>query len=221
MTRVQIELKRRSNGSAVLRLTSDRPVSEPFVDLVVDANWNTGRLTRSYTMLFDPPTLRKAPVEAVAKPEVTAPARPAESAPSRPSPARSAPAASTAAPNSLVPADPPQPGAGPRQGSQQCCSENNQYARVQPGGQQRQNVEQCQREAGANECDRWPKPRPQGLPREAGGRKANEEAIAEAARAAHRPSAWSWPSSAAGTSQAGSRCQDNSACQGIRSRTTA
>ena len=98
MTRVQIELKRRSNGSAVLRLTSDRPVSEPFVDLVVDANWNTGRLTRSYTMLFDPPTLRKAPVEAVAKPEVTAPARPAESAPSRPSPARSAPAASTAAP---------------------------------------------------------------------------------------------------------------------------
>ena len=112
-------------------------------------------------------------------------------------------------------------GTGPRQGSQQCCSENNQYTRVQPGGQQRQNVEQGQREAGANERDRWPKPGPQRLPREAGSRKTNEEAIAEAARAAHRPSAWPWPSSAAGASQAGSRCQDNSACQGIRSRTTA
>ena len=63
VTRVQIEMRKRPNGSTVLRLSSDRPVNEPFVDLVVDANWNTGRLTRSYTMLFDPPTMRKAPVE--------------------------------------------------------------------------------------------------------------------------------------------------------------
>ena len=97
MTRVQIELRRRTNGSAVLRLSSDRPVSEPFVDLVIDANWNSGRLTRSYTMLFDPPALRKAPVEAVAKP-VTTPTRPAEAAPARPVPARVAPTPSAAAP---------------------------------------------------------------------------------------------------------------------------
>ena len=54
VTRVQIEIKRRPNGSAVLRLTSDRPVTEPFVDLVIDANWNTGRLTREmFRSVFD------------------------------------------------------------------------------------------------------------------------------------------------------------------------
>jgi pilus assembly protein FimV len=97
VTRVQIEMRKRPNGSTVLRLSSDRPVNEPFVDLVVDANWNTGRLTRSYTMLFDPPTLRKAPVEVVAKPEM-APARPAGSAPERSAPVRSAPVVSTPVP---------------------------------------------------------------------------------------------------------------------------
>ena len=97
VTRVQIEMRKRPNGSTVLRLSSDRPVNEPFVDLVVDANWNTGRLTRSYTMLFDPPTMRKAPVEVAAKPEI-APARPVESTPQRSAPVRSAPAASAAAP---------------------------------------------------------------------------------------------------------------------------
>ena len=95
VTRVQIEIKRRPNGSAVLRLTSDRPVTEPFVDLVIDANWNTGRLTRSYTMLFDPPTLRKPPVAVAAMPEAPA-ARPAPAQPQR-APQVSPPAASAPA----------------------------------------------------------------------------------------------------------------------------
>lgn len=70
--RIQIELQRRPNGRTVLRLTSDRPVNEPFVDLVVDANWNTGRVTRSYTMLFDPPSLRRAPATVAAEPQISA-----------------------------------------------------------------------------------------------------------------------------------------------------
>ena len=59
MNNLQIQLQRRPDGTAVLRLTSDRPVNESFLDLVLDANWGTGRLVRSYTMLFDPPALRR------------------------------------------------------------------------------------------------------------------------------------------------------------------
>ena len=57
---LQIQLQRRPDGTAVLRLTSDRPVNEPFLDFVLDANWGSGRIVRSYTMLLDPPSLRRA-----------------------------------------------------------------------------------------------------------------------------------------------------------------
>ncbi|WP_420891021.1 FimV family protein, partial [Melaminivora alkalimesophila] len=56
---VQVQLHRRPDGSAVLRLSSSRPINEPFVDLVIDASWSSGHIVRSYTMLFDPPSLRR------------------------------------------------------------------------------------------------------------------------------------------------------------------
>lgn len=64
LSNVQISLQRRANGSSFLRLTSERPVNEPFVDLILEANWSSGRIVRDYTMLFDPPNLRaqSAPV---------------------------------------------------------------------------------------------------------------------------------------------------------------
>jgi len=34
---LRMQLQRRADGSAVLRLSSDRPVNDPFVDLVLDA----------------------------------------------------------------------------------------------------------------------------------------------------------------------------------------
>ncbi|QIL45422.1 hypothetical protein G7045_02730 [Acidovorax sp. HDW3] len=58
---VQAQLQRRTDGTMVLHLTSSRPMNEPFVDLVLNATWSSGQIVRSYTMLFDPPTLRKAP----------------------------------------------------------------------------------------------------------------------------------------------------------------
>ncbi len=38
----------------VIRLSSDRPMNEPFVDLLVELDWATGRLVREYTFLLDP-----------------------------------------------------------------------------------------------------------------------------------------------------------------------
>ena len=76
MNNLQIQLQRRPDGRAMLRLSSDRPVNEPFLDLVLDANWGSGHIVRSYTMLFDPPALRRAAPAVTASPQISAPSAP-------------------------------------------------------------------------------------------------------------------------------------------------
>ena len=71
---LRVQLQRRANGSAVLRLSSDRPVNDPFVDLVLDASWSSGHIVRNYTMLFDPPALRRAAPAVTAAAQVSPPA---------------------------------------------------------------------------------------------------------------------------------------------------
>ncbi|MBA4265109.1 MAG: fimbrial protein FimV [Comamonadaceae bacterium] len=77
LSNLQITLQRRPDGRAYLQLTSNRPVTEPFVDLIVEANWSSGRIVRDYTLLFDPPQLRAATPVAPVAPGVAAPTRPA------------------------------------------------------------------------------------------------------------------------------------------------
>lgn len=105
MNNLQIQLQRRADGTAVLRLLSDRPVNEPFLDLVLDANWGTGRIVRSYTMLFDPPTLRRPAPSVTASPQISAPATQA--------PAPRAAAAARSSDTAAAPAA-PRPAAAPR-----------------------------------------------------------------------------------------------------------
>jgi len=71
----------RSGGKDVLKITSPRPVTEPFVTLLVEANWPRGRLLREYTVLLDPPVFAPAATAepAVAAPRTTA-SRPASTA---------------------------------------------------------------------------------------------------------------------------------------------
>ncbi|MBB5205560.1 pilus assembly protein FimV [Inhella inkyongensis] len=69
----QVQLTRRADGRPVLRLVSDRAVQEPFLDVVLELNWSTGRLTREFTLLFDPPQTHRA-AEAPTAPVVSAPA---------------------------------------------------------------------------------------------------------------------------------------------------
>lgn len=52
---VRVELARKPNGSPVLKLSSQQPVNEPFLDMLVQVDWPTGRLLREYTALLDPP----------------------------------------------------------------------------------------------------------------------------------------------------------------------
>lgn len=59
----------------VVRLSSDRPINEPFVGLLVELDWATGRLAREYTFLLDPVDVA-APKPVAARVEVpNAPSR--------------------------------------------------------------------------------------------------------------------------------------------------
>ena len=61
LTGARVALERRPNGQAFLKVTSSRPVTEPFIDLLVELNWASGRLSREYTALLDPPGVPSAP----------------------------------------------------------------------------------------------------------------------------------------------------------------
>lgn len=64
LSSAQVQLARRADGRPYLRLSSDRAVQEPFVDVILELSWSSGRLTREFTLLFDPPsnpTVARAP----------------------------------------------------------------------------------------------------------------------------------------------------------------
>lgn len=45
----------RPDGRHAIRVTSSKPVREPYLSFLVDVQWPSGRLVREYTLLFDPP----------------------------------------------------------------------------------------------------------------------------------------------------------------------
>src|SRR5258706_11525299 len=50
---LQFSIEKRA-GRPVIRLSTSQPVNEPFLDLLVELSWATGRLVREYTFLIDP-----------------------------------------------------------------------------------------------------------------------------------------------------------------------
>jgi pilus assembly protein FimV len=91
----------RRDGRPVVRLSTSQPVNEPFLDLLVELQWNTGRLVREYTFLLDPPNYRGTAIATVPAPvqsqpvetRVQAEARPLEVRPVESPAAPAAPAA--------------------------------------------------------------------------------------------------------------------------------
>lgn len=68
---LQASLQRRADGRAYLRLSSDRPINDPFVDMIMEVSWSSGRILRDYTMLLDPPVLRKPAAPSPTLPQVS------------------------------------------------------------------------------------------------------------------------------------------------------
>ena len=68
---LRFTLDKRSGGQPYFRISSDRAIGEPFLDLLVELSWSSGRLVREYTFLLDPPELSKPVVDI--PPPVSAP----------------------------------------------------------------------------------------------------------------------------------------------------
>lgn len=100
------------NGKSVIRVTSSKPVREPYLNFLVEVMWPNGRLLREYTVLLDPPLYSPQTVAAAApRLPQAAPLAPRISAPvSRPQPVTPvAPAPVLAPAPAPVPAKAPAP----------------------------------------------------------------------------------------------------------------
>ncbi len=52
---IKIEVAKKADGRPILKITTRQPVSDPFLDMLIQVDWSTGRLLREYTVLLDPP----------------------------------------------------------------------------------------------------------------------------------------------------------------------
>jgi pilus assembly protein FimV len=105
------------NGKSVIRVTSNKPMREPYLNFLVEVLWPNGRLLREYTLLLDPPLYTpQSVIPAAAQLPVAAPApAPRVQTPAlapRPATAAAQPAAPTA------PAAPAAPAAKPLEGNE-------------------------------------------------------------------------------------------------------
>ena len=64
LRQLRFTAERRADGKPILKITSNSPVNEPFLDVLVEMNWPSGRLLREYPILLDPPGFNEARVSA-------------------------------------------------------------------------------------------------------------------------------------------------------------
>lgn len=50
------------NGKSVIRVTSSRPVNEPYLNFLMEVRWPSGKVLREFTVLLDPPLYQPASV---------------------------------------------------------------------------------------------------------------------------------------------------------------
>ena len=73
---IHFALDKRPGGQPIIKLSTSNPVNDPFVDMLLELNWSTGRLLREYTFLLDLPEIAakssQTSTAVVSKPRVTA-----------------------------------------------------------------------------------------------------------------------------------------------------
>ncbi len=89
---IKFAIDKRPGGQSVIRLTSDRAINEPFLDMLLELNWSSGRLVREYTFLLDPPEVAAKAASPVAAPEVRAAAAKSAEKAAAPAPVAAEPA---------------------------------------------------------------------------------------------------------------------------------
>lgn len=105
-----------ARGETIIRVTSKEAIREPFLQLLLQVNWNKGKLLREYSLLIDPPVMAPAlrGSQAVSAPvKEAAPALPVEQMvkPAEPTstPKPATPVASTPTPQAKPAAPAPKP----------------------------------------------------------------------------------------------------------------
>ena len=79
LTQLDFTLGKNAANDTVIKVTSEQPVVEPYLDFLVQLEWPSGRLLREYTLLLDLP--------AYSEQQTTAEVAPAQSTPATASPA--------------------------------------------------------------------------------------------------------------------------------------
>jgi pilus assembly protein FimV len=98
LTNLRFALDKRADGTYFVRINSALPVNEPYLDMMVELTWSTGRVVREYTVLLDPPSLR-AQADVIPPVASSAPVTGPTPAPAaRPAPAPTAPVTAAPAP---------------------------------------------------------------------------------------------------------------------------
>ena len=82
----KFQVETHANGELYLKVSSVQPVNDPFVSMLVELTWASGRLLREYTFLLDPPGYvaeqpKPAEVQAVAPAVQSAPLEPVSAKP--------------------------------------------------------------------------------------------------------------------------------------------
>jgi pilus assembly protein FimV len=114
LTQLRFDLQARPDGSYAVHVTSAQAINEPYLDLLLELTWSSGRVLREYTVLLDPPGMRQAPeIIAPAASPAVAPVADASVAPSTVAPTAAPAAAPAAAPTVAQPAAPPPVAAQP------------------------------------------------------------------------------------------------------------
>jgi pilus assembly protein FimV len=108
LTRLKFSVVEAGAGSGFIEISTRDPVSEPFLNFLVDVSWSRGRVVREYTLLLDPPVYGSAITSAAAQRVQTVETAPQMSAPSQP------PAPRRAAAPSAAPSPAPASRAAPR-----------------------------------------------------------------------------------------------------------
>jgi pilus assembly protein FimV len=69
LNNVKFEVER-VGGDVFIKLSTNQPVVEPFLNFLVQVDWPSGRLLREYTLLLDPPVFSEDDVQSISAPVV-------------------------------------------------------------------------------------------------------------------------------------------------------
>ena len=52
---IKTQVTKNARGAPILKLNSAQPITDAFLDMLIQVDWSSGRLLREYTLLLDPP----------------------------------------------------------------------------------------------------------------------------------------------------------------------